>query len=183
MHGENPSSQLYGQIRVGRVSSVDTKRHTAQVEFTEQDGFVSWDLQVLVTRPGDYSLPAKDAPVLCLLIDGRLGAGFVLGAIYTESDAAPLNDAGQRAVVCDDLRLGASDASDKVALAPKCNDNDTALWTILNSVCGASAPVVDEPGNGAPSALQVAFKTAIAAQQTAGKMPPADVSAEKVSGK
>ena len=178
-----PRSQLTGQIRVGRVSSVDAKRHSAQVQFEEQDGFVSWDLQVLRGFAADYCLPAENTPVLCLIVDGRLGVGYVLGAIYTDNDAAPLNDAGQRAVAGDDVRLGDPAAADKVALAPKCNDNDTALWTILNSVCGASAPIVDEPGNGGPSALQAAFKTAIATQQTAGKMPPADVSAEKVAAK
>lgn len=173
-------SQLHGQIRVGRVSSVDAKRHSAQVQFFEQDGFVSWDLQVLRGFAADYCLPAQNTPVLCLLVDGRLGVGYVLGAIYTDNDAAPLSDAGQRAIAGDDLRLGDPSATDKAASAPKCNDNDTALWNVLNSVCGPSAPVIDEPGNGLPSALQVAFKAAIVAQQTATKLPPVDVSAEKV---
>lgn len=119
MRSHPPKSQLYGQIRIGRVSSVDKKRHTAQVQFEEIDGFVSYDLQVLVTRPGDYSLPVENTPVLCLLLDGRLGVGFVLGAIYTESDEAPLDDAALRSIAGDDIRLGAPDASDKVALAPK----------------------------------------------------------------
>lgn len=113
-----PRSQLYGQIRVGRVSSVDAKRHSAQVQFFEQDGFISWDLQVLRGFAADYCLPAQNTPVLCLILEGRLGVGYVLGAIYTDADAAPLSDAGQRSVAGDDLRLGAPDASDKVALAP-----------------------------------------------------------------
>ena len=94
-------SQLYGQIRIGRVLSVDANRHTAQVQFFELDGFVSWDFPVLVTRPGDYSLPAQNTPVLCLIVDGRLGVGYVLGAIYTDSDSPPLNDDGQRSIVGD----------------------------------------------------------------------------------
>lgn len=165
-------SQLYGQIRVGRVSSVDTKRHTAQVQFHEIDGFVSWDLQVLVTKPGDYSLPAKDAPVLCLLLDGRLGVGFVLGAIYTEDDPAPLDDAGKRSIASDDLRLGTSDASDKVALAPKCKDNFdkingelTKISTTLDSLTGGATVIAK-------------FGTAYAKSYS-----PSDPAAEKVSAK
>lgn len=117
------STHFTGSVRVGRVSSVDAKAHTAQVQFFEIDGFVSYDLSVLVQRPGDYCLLAKDALVLCILLDGRLGLGFVLGAMYSESDAAPLDDAGKRSIAGDDLRLGDPEASDKVSLAPKCKDN------------------------------------------------------------
>jgi phage baseplate assembly protein gpV len=168
------------QLRCGRVSSSDAKAHTAQVQFFEQDGFVSHDLQILFTRPGDYSVYEKDALVLCILIDGIQGFGFVLGALYSESDAPPLNDKGARAVAGDDLRLGAPDAEDKAALAPKCNDNDTALWNVLKAVAGADAAVINEAGNGGPSSLQVALKAAVAAQQLQNKLPPVDVAAEKV---
>lgn len=90
---------LEGLIRVGRVSSVNVDRHTAQVKL-EDDGAqaVSYDLQVLVTRPGDYSLPPADALVVCLLVPGPSGDGYVLGAIYSEADAAPTNDADRRIV-------------------------------------------------------------------------------------
>jgi hypothetical protein len=134
MHAELPRSQFSGQFRVGRVSSVDAQHHRAQVQFFEIDGFVSWDLQVLVTRPGDYSLPAKDAAVLCVIVDGRLGVGYVLGAIYTDNDAAPLSDAGQRAVAGDDLRLGDPAASKKVALAPTCKQNFDDIQTEFNTI-------------------------------------------------
>jgi phage baseplate assembly protein gpV len=128
------SSQLYGQIRVGRVSSVDETRHTAQVQFFEIDGFVSFDLQVLVTRPGDYSLPEADTPVLCLLLDGRLGVGYVLGCIYTESDEAPLDDASKRSIAGDDIRLGAHDADKKIALATKVKEELDKIKSELNKI-------------------------------------------------
>jgi len=176
-------SQLYGQIRTGRVSSVDKKRHTAQVKFDEIDGFVSWDLQVLVTRPGDYSLPVENTPVLCLLVDGRLGVGYVLGAIYTESDAAPLDDDGKRSIAGNDIRLGDPDASDKVALAPKVNDNFSAFWDVIDSVFGAESLPIVTTAPSAPDAVYVAMKAAIAAKQLTNALPPADVAAEKVSAK
>jgi phage baseplate assembly protein gpV len=178
-----PKAQLWAQVRWGRVSSVNADQHTVQVQFEEIDGFVSGDFGVLAMRPGDYALPPKDALVLCLLMDTRLAEGFVLGAFYSEKDAAPLSDAGQRSIASDDLRLGDPDAEDKVALAPKVNDNDTALWNVLNDVCGNTAAVINEAGNGGPSSLQAAFKLAIAAQQLANKLPPVDVAAEKVKAK
>jgi hypothetical protein len=83
-----PEEPVRRAFRVGRVSSVDaSKAALGAGQFFEGDGFVSWDMQVLVNRGGDYRLPTKDTPVLCVLVDGRLGVGFVLGAIYTESDA------------------------------------------------------------------------------------------------
>jgi phage protein U len=108
MHADElPKSQFGGQFRVGRVSSVDASRHSAQVQFFEGDGFVSWDMAVVVNRGGDYWLPTKDTPVLCLLVEGRLGVGFVLGAIYTDSDAprsTTLASVPSRATTCASAR-------------------------------------------------------------------------------
>jgi hypothetical protein len=177
-------SAFHGQFRTGRVSSVNATRHTAQVEFKDIDeGFVSYDLQVLATRSGDYSLPAADTPVLCVLIDGRLGVGFVLGAIYTESDAAPLDDAGHRSIAGDDVRLGDPEADDKVSLAPKCNANFDAFWNLVNQFFGSGATIINEAGLGAPSALQAAIIIAVTALVTAQSLPPVDVAAENVSAK
>lgn len=155
-------------LHVGRVSSVDTKRHTAQVQFFEIDGFVSFDLNVLVTRPGDYALPAENTPVLCLLVEGRLGVGYVLGAIYTESDAAPLSDAGQRSVVGNDLRLGASDASDKVALAPKVKNELDAIKGELDKIAATLASLTGQASFATPYSVGYS---------------PTEPAAEKVSAK
>ncbi|HEX4461538.1 MAG TPA: hypothetical protein VIA18_26340 [Polyangia bacterium] len=180
-----PRSQLYGQIRVGRVSSVDADRHSAQVQFAEIDGFVSWDLQVLHGFVGDYCLPAQNTPVLCLLIDGRLGVGYVLGAVYTDADAAPLNDASQRAIVGDDIRLGDASASDKVGVAPKTDDAISAFFSLLDGVFGNSSTALVTAAPGAPDVVYVAMKAAIAAYLVAhpGKWPPVSVAAENVSAK
>lgn len=131
---KHPGAELKGQIRIGRVSSSDAKAHTAQVQFFEQDGFVSHDLAILVTRPKDYSTYEQNTLVLCLLIDGIQGGGFVLGAFYGDNDAPPLNDSGARSVAGDDLRLGAPDASDKISLAPKCKDNFDKINSELTKI-------------------------------------------------
>ena len=47
-------------IRIGKITSVDEKKHTARVQFTDRDKMVSWDLPVLVPStvdPQDYCLP------------------------------------------------------------------------------------------------------------------------------
>lgn len=117
-----PRSAFYGQIRIGRISSVNKDKHTARVEFSEGDGWISFDFPVLGTVAGDYALPVKDTPVLCLIIDGAHGDGYVVGSIYTDKDPPPLDDAGKRSIVGDDLRLGDPEAEDKVALAPATKD-------------------------------------------------------------
>ncbi len=177
-----PKSALYGQVRVGRVSAVGKSRHTVEVKFEEIDGFVSWDLHVLARNPGDYALPATDTPVLCLLLEGRLGVGFVLGCFYTESDSPPLDDDGKRSIVGDDLRLGAADASDKIALAPKCKANFDAIWGVLDSVFGATSASIPDAPSGV-NGVYTAMKAAIALKLAATTLPPVDPAAEKVSAK
>lgn len=105
-------------IRVGTVTSTNKDAHTARVFFDESDGLESWDLPVLVARPGDYSLPPKDAQVLCAMEPGPEGLGYVLGVLYNEVDEPPTDDAGARVLAGDDVRLGSADATDAVALAP-----------------------------------------------------------------
>lgn len=147
MHADLPKSQFSGQFRWGRVSSVDAENHRVQVQFFEIDGFVSWDMQMLTTRPGDYSLPPRDTPVLCLLVDGRLGVGYVIGCFYTDDDSAPLSDDGQRSVASDDLRLGDPDAEKAVGLdGDSC---DAGQLQILGGISNAFAGIqyTDPDGN------------------------------------
>jgi hypothetical protein len=181
MHPSMPKSEFSGQFRWGRVAAVKDKDHRLEVKFEEGEGFTSWDMPFLVQHPMDYSLPPVDAPVLCVIVDGALGVGFVLGCFFTDNDAPPLDDKGMRSLAGDDLRLGAHDASDKVALAPKCKGNFDdqkqhfdAVWNVI------TGSVINEPGNGGPSALQAALKIAI---QAAPYPTPEDPAAENVSAK
>lgn len=171
--------ELDNLIRPGRVSSVDEKKHTAQVEFSEIDGLVTFDLSVLVTRPGDYSLPAPGSLVVCLMIPGTSGIGYVFGAIYSESDAPPLDDKGKRSIASDDLRLGDPAASDKVALAPatkteiqKAVDYISNVVTVLSAaapaVIDASAPLW-APVVAALSAIPAPVLVAPAAEKVSAK--------------
>jgi phage baseplate assembly protein gpV len=138
--------ELNGLIRAGRVSSVNDAKHTARVQFYEGDGLVSFDLNVLVMRPGDYSLPAAGTAVLCLIPPGNAGIGYVIGALYSDSDAPPLASSGQRSIASDDLRLGDPNASQKVALAPKVNGNFSAQQSHFKTIEAELVAFLDTAG-------------------------------------
>lgn len=171
---------MRAELRTGRVTSIDAKRHSAQVTFDEVDGFRSHDLQVLATRPGDYSLPAVDSLVLCALLDGTQGTGFVLGCIYSDEDAAPTDDSARRVVAGDDVRLGAADAEDKVALAPATKSEIQKVLDFAKGIADAinnATPFV--PNDGGASVVG-AMRVLLAANPVPTLEEPA---AEKVSAK
>lgn len=175
IHLQTPLERaLANLVRVGRVSSVDDAAHTVDVELPEIDGIVTPALPVLVTRPGDYSLPPVGALVVCLMIPGESGIGYVLGTIYSASDVAPLSDSGQRSIAGDDLRLGSPTATDPVALAPKVKGDFNDLKNHFSAVEGViTGPPIPEPGMGAPSALQAALAAAIGATPYPTPVDPA----------
>ncbi|MGO4369615.1 phage baseplate assembly protein V, partial [Paenibacillus sp. MCAF20] len=72
---------MYGQIKVGKVSTINAALASVRVTFPDADDLVSPELPLLVT-PGAYALPDVGASVLCLLFGG--GAGICLGSYYTE---------------------------------------------------------------------------------------------------
>jgi hypothetical protein len=166
-----PTSEFRGQFRWGRVSAVKAAEHRVEVKFEEGEGFTSWDMPYLVQHPGDYAMPPADTPVLCLIQDGALGAGFVLGCYYTENDAAPLDDKGKRSIVGDDLRLGAADADEKVALAPLVKDRLDALQDAFDN----HTHII--------TVTSVDGDTATAATPANAVGPLQDVAAENVSAK
>ena len=92
-----PRSEFGAKILAGRVSSVDAANKRVAVQFFDLDGQVVPDLIPLHARNGDYVLPSPETPVLCVLLDGLYGAGYVLGCFNTDSDSPSLDDAGKRA--------------------------------------------------------------------------------------
>lgn len=144
--------RMAGEFQWGRVSSVDAAKHTARVHFADEgeddDDVVSADLPVLVRCPGDYGLPVKDTLVLCAMVPGSDGVGWILGCFYSDADAPPLDDAGQRAIASDDLRLGAADATDKVALAPATKDEIQKALDYAEGIASAIQAGVPTPQDG-----------------------------------
>ena len=82
-------------IRIGRITSVDEKKHTARVQFTDRDEMVSWDLPVLVPStvdPQDYCLPVENTDVVCVFLPNGQQQGFIIGAFYTDQNPPPITD-------------------------------------------------------------------------------------------
>lgn len=175
-----PKSEFTGTFRWGKVEAVQASPHRLEVKFEEGEGFTSWDMPYLVQRPGDYALPPKDTDVLCLIVDGALGVGFVLGCYYNDAATPPLDDAGKRSIVSDDLRLGAHDAEDKVALAPAVKEELDKIKTELDNIKTGlethTHPYTDTPAGPATTSPPVA------PPYTVG-YSPTEPAAEKVSAK
>jgi len=100
------------QYRKGIVREVDGKRGLARVEVQDQDGVVSWWLNVnqeLASRSRSYLMPEVGAQVNCLT-DERGEEGVILGSFYSDVDVPPTDNA---ALVKRDLRGGRVETYDK----------------------------------------------------------------------
>lgn len=88
-------------IRLGRVSSVNAAEATARVVFEDRDNMVSYDLPVIVAntlKNKDYCLPDIGESVVCIFLPNGLARGFVLGAVYSETDRPPVSSPDKRQV-------------------------------------------------------------------------------------
>lgn len=82
-------------IRIGRITSVNEKTHTARVEFMDRAAMVSWDLPVLVPStvdPQDYCLPVEGTDVVCVFLPNGQQQGFIIGAFYTDANPPPITN-------------------------------------------------------------------------------------------
>lgn len=83
--------------RNGIVREVDGKRGLARVEFTDQDGMASWWLSVSQPLAGSsrvYSMPDVGSQVTCMT-DERGEEGVIIGAIYSDKDVPPTDNANE----------------------------------------------------------------------------------------
>ena len=91
---------LKNLIRIGKVVSINPAKATARVQFSDRDSLVSHDLQVICQNTKDvkeYHMPVIGEDVVCLFmpIGVESGCGFVVGAVYAGSNAAPVSDAAK----------------------------------------------------------------------------------------
>ncbi len=79
-------------IRPGIVTQIDEKKCRCKVQFKDNNGIVSYWCQVLVPlahKSKYYALPAINEEVLCLFLGYGSDCGFILGSMYSKSDAIP----------------------------------------------------------------------------------------------
>lgn len=99
-------------FRNGIVREVDANRGLARVEFTDHDGMLSWWLNVnqeVASDSKSYSMPEVGAQVNCLT-DERCEEGTILGAMYSDVDRPPTNNAN---LVMKHMKGGRKEVYDK----------------------------------------------------------------------
>lgn len=90
--------------RTGTITQIDTARALARVKFADIDALGSYWLPVLqgkTLKDKAYWLPDINEHVVCLL-DENGEEGVILGAIYSEADAPPVNSQDKRHVTFED---------------------------------------------------------------------------------
>lgn len=78
----------------GIIKELDTKKGRAKVEFSDEDGNLSYWLNVNQSGTGankSYSMPDKGSQVNCL-VDWDGEDGCILGAVWSEEDTPPTED-------------------------------------------------------------------------------------------
>jgi phage baseplate assembly protein gpV len=91
----NASEARYSALRLGIVQDQDLALGRLRVTFNEFDQMLSYWLPVVVPKTQNdktYWLPDIGEQVICLM-DHRDEAGVVLGAIYSQVDATPVQSA------------------------------------------------------------------------------------------
>lgn len=91
-------------FRVGIVKVQDAERCRVRVVFPERDQMQSWWLPVIVPKAQNdkaYWIPDIGEQVVCLM-DAHDEDGAVVGAIYSTSDAAPVNNTDALHLSCKD---------------------------------------------------------------------------------
>lgn len=87
-------------FKTGVVTEVSTAKCAARVQFPDNDGVVSFWLPILQhksLKDKHYFVPDVNEHVACLLDDNG-EAGVILGAIYSEADAPPVDSADKHHV-------------------------------------------------------------------------------------
>jgi len=82
-------------VRVGIISSVDSKRCTAKVYFEDLDDTVTHDLRIVVPQTMKtkvYYMPDVGEQVLCLFLQNGIETGFIIGSVYSEVDNPPVTN-------------------------------------------------------------------------------------------
>lgn len=99
IYGEEKANEvlntLQKSIRIGTVSSINPKDHTARIVFEDEGHNVSYDLPIIVPNSydnSDYRMPDINEDVLCLFLPDGIEDGFILGSWYAGEIKPPCDN-------------------------------------------------------------------------------------------
>jgi len=95
-------------IRVGKVSSIDYEKCTAQVVFEDRHDLVSGDLHILVPltlKDHAYYMPDIDERVLCIFDPSAPTKGYIVASFYADTRLPPIQNKDKRYIKFKDKTL------------------------------------------------------------------------------
>jgi phage baseplate assembly protein V len=89
------AGEMQNIVRVGEITSINTKNATARVQFKDTDELVSFDLPIIFKsslKNKNYKMPDIGEQVACMFQPNGLEEGFILGCVYNAKDKPPADD-------------------------------------------------------------------------------------------
>lgn len=157
---------------LAKVVEVDKNKYTCTVAPIDDAAAQRFDVRLLPietesgTQTGFVCFPEKDTEVLCVKFDKD--ETFILAVFKVESVLWLVGDSFKMAVDNNGNTVFNDGQNEGLVIAPELKkqvDKNTAILDAIKAVLEGSP--INEPGNGAPSALQVALKAATTGKETA----------------
>jgi len=95
-------------VRIGKVSSINYEKCTAQVVYEDRHDLVSGDLHILVPltlKDHAYYMPDIDERVLCVFDPSAPTKGYILGSFYADTRMPPIQNKDKRYIEFEDKTL------------------------------------------------------------------------------
>ncbi len=130
-------------MKIGLVIAVDPEKCRVRVQFPDRDEVVSYWLPVMqkkTLKDKAYWMPDIQEHVVCLM-DENDEFGVVIGAIYSDADAPPVNSQNKYHVVFEDGTTIEYDRSDHKLMANVQGDIEVAATGTINVEAGGDITI------------------------------------------
>jgi len=119
-------------FRVGKVSSIDYEKCTAQVVFEDRHDLVSGDLHIIVPltlKDHAYYMPDLEERVLCIFDPSAPTKGYIVGSFYADTRLPPIQNKDKRYIKFEDETLIEYDRDiHKLTITiPEANPEETSI--------------------------------------------------------
>jgi hypothetical protein len=155
-------------VTEGNVTAVDKDKHTCDVDRPDLPDLPAVRLNATLDPGNDIItvFPKVGSKVLCILVENQPADAFMLTATDIEEISVKIGDmtilVNKDNIQFNDGQLGGMVKAKE--LKTQIDKNTEVLKALLQILTGTT---INEPGNGAPSALQLALSAVLAGKQTA----------------